>query len=142
MNAILRLRSSSTRWLPLTGLIAGGAASALVLGRANPYAAHSLLPSCPFHALTGLYCPGCGSTRALYSLLHGDAVQALAMNPLLVAALPFVLLMALHSAGWRPRALDPLVRVIGNPTLWLVVLVGFGVLRNLPFAPFNLLAPH
>ena len=141
MDFIARLRTAPPRWLPLTALIAGGAACAFVLQRANPYAAHGVLPRCPLHALTGLYCPGCGSARALYSLLHGDALQAMAMNPLLVVALPLVLLMALHSAGWRPRALDPLVRVIGNPTLWLAVLAGFGVLRNVPFAPFNALAP-
>jgi hypothetical protein len=139
---IARALAFPKRWLPLAALLAGGAACALVLRRENPYAAHTLLPRCPFHALTGLYCPGCGSTRALYSLVHADLPRAFAMNPLLVIALPFVLLMALHIAGWRPRALDPLIRVLGNPKLWLVVLVGFGVLRNLPFAPFNSLAPH
>ena len=36
---------------------------------------------------TGLYCPGCGSTRALYALLHGRPGEALAMNPLLLVVL-------------------------------------------------------
>ena len=141
MNFIARSRAELPRWLPLAALIAGGAAGAVVLGRVNPYTASSMLPPCPFHAWTGLYCPGCGSTRALYSLLHGDIGHALAMNPLLVIALPLVVVMALHMAGWRPCTLDPLMRVLGNPKLWLVVLVGFGILRNLPFAPFNALAP-
>jgi len=141
MEFIARSRAVSTRWLPLAAMIAGGAGCALVLRRVNPYAAHSPLPHCPFHALTGLYCPGCGSTRALYWLVHGDVAHALALNPLLVIALPFVLLMTLHIAGWRPRALDPLMRILGNPKVWLFVLIGFGVLRNLPFAPFSALAP-
>ena len=29
-------------------------------------------PKCPFHLLTGLECPGCGSQRAVHSLLNGD----------------------------------------------------------------------
>jgi len=130
-----------SRWLPLAALAAGSAACGLVFRNASPYD-RGLLPPCPFHACTGLYCPGCGSTRALYSLMHGDLPQAMAMNPLLVVALPVVLLMCLHVAGFRPRALDPVVRVLANPRLWLVVLLGFGVLRNLPFAPFAWLAPN
>jgi hypothetical protein len=137
---IARSRTAPTRRLPLAALLAGGAVCALVFRSANPYG-HSFLPPCPIHALTGLYCPGCGSTRALYSLLHGNVGQALAMNPLLVIASPLVLLMATHLAGWRPLILDPLIRVLGNPKLWLSVLVVFGVLRNLPFAPFSALAP-
>lgn len=141
MDFVAPSRATRARWLPLLALIAGAAGTSLVLRQQDPYAPHSLLPPCPFHALTGYYCPGCGSTRALYSLLHGDAAHAMAMNPLLVLAIPLILLMALHIAGWRPRALDPLMRILGNPSLWFAVLVGFGLLRNLPFAPFNALAP-
>ena len=37
-------------------------------------AMQSFLPPCLFHAFTGLYCPGCGATRALHRLVHGDFV--------------------------------------------------------------------
>ena len=36
----------------------------------NP-ATHHFYPVCQFHRLTGLNCPGCGMTRALFALLHG-----------------------------------------------------------------------
>jgi hypothetical protein len=49
--------------------------------------------------------------------------------------------MLLNNAGVRMRALDPLMRVLANPTFWLVLLVGYAVLRNLPWMPFALLAP-
>ena len=42
-------------------------------------------PACPFHTLTGLYCPGCGSQRSFSSLLHGNILQALQYNVLLIA---------------------------------------------------------
>ena len=43
---------------------------------------------CPFHLITGLPCPGCGTIRALQHLLKGDVQQALYTNPVgLIAAL-------------------------------------------------------
>jgi hypothetical protein len=125
-----------------TGLLGLGAfAAALLLWRVDPTAAGSVLPPCPLHALTGLYCPGCGSTRALHALLHGDVPTALSMNPLLVIALPLLAAMALNAAGWRPAGTQRLWRALGQPLPWLVVLLGFAVLRNLPWAPFAWLAP-
>lgn len=122
-------------------LVAGAGATALLLSRLNPYAADSVLPPCSFHALTGLYCPGCGSTRALHALLHGDVTQAMAMNPLLVIALPLLALMACNAAGWLPQGSERFRRSIGNPKLWLAVLLGYWILRNLPWWPFAWLAP-
>ena len=53
-------------------------------GRAGSY------PSCPSLALTGLYCPGCGTLRALHLLLHGDFAGAVGMNVLMVVSIPFL----------------------------------------------------
>jgi len=128
--------------LPLFAFAAGAAACAAVFAQTSPYHSGSWLPACPFHALTGLYCPGCGSTRALFSLLHGDPARAFSMNPAMVLALPLLLAMVLGQAGLVPAALSAPVRALARPKAWLVVLVLFGVLRNLPFAPFDLLAPH
>lgn len=111
------------------------------LRRLDPNAADSLLPACPFLSLTGLYCPGCGSTRCLHALAHLDLGAAFSMNPLLVLALPALTLMLVWSAGLRPPALAPVMRVLGNARGWLWVLLGFGVLRNLPLTPFSALAP-
>jgi hypothetical protein len=99
----------------------------------NPATTH-LLPTCPFHALTGLYCPGCGSTRALHRLMHGDVEAALRFNPLMVATLPVlgVLLIRRDSATVRPVWI----------WLLLAVVIGYGVLRNIPVHPFTLLAPQ
>lgn len=43
---------------------------------------------CPFHAITGLRCPGCGSQRALHALLHGDLSTTFKMNALWILAIP------------------------------------------------------
>jgi hypothetical protein len=50
------------------------------------------MPRCPFFSLTGYLCPGCGSQRAVHSLLHLDFLQAFRFNPLMVVSLPYVAL--------------------------------------------------
>jgi hypothetical protein len=71
---------------PLALVLALGAASGLALlplaARLAPW-----IPPCPFHALTGLPCVGCGTTRALVALSRGDVPAALAWNPLSALAM-------------------------------------------------------
>src|SRR5215203_7501654 len=54
----------------------------------NPTTA-GFFPVCPFYSMTGLACPGCGMTRGLHALLHGDVLTALDYNLLLPAILFF-----------------------------------------------------
>lgn len=51
---------------------------------------YDFYPKCVFRLATGLNCPGCGGTRCLFWLLHGDVSQAFFFNPLLIVALPFL----------------------------------------------------
>ena len=55
---------------------------------------------CLFRSLTGLYCPGCGGTRALRFLLKGDVMKSLWYHPLVgyMAAV-----MAAEFGGWVIR---------------------------------------
>ena len=94
----------------------------------------TVLPPCPFRSLTGLWCPGCGLTRATHHLLHGDVLGALRYN----ALLPFVLmLITLLWVDWYARSTGQrsllLVRIPRwAPTAGIAVAVAFAVLRNLP----------
>lgn len=40
-----------------------------------------ILPGCDFHMLTGMYCPGCGGTRAVIAFLNGHLVKAFLYHP-------------------------------------------------------------
>lgn len=51
----------------------------------------SFFPKCPFHSITGLDCPGCGSQRALHYLTHFEIKKAFLSNPLLIMAIPYIL---------------------------------------------------
>jgi hypothetical protein len=117
-------------------------AALLILRLFNP-ASSGLFPPCPFRALTGLNCPGCGTTRALHQLLNGHPVVAFDLNPLMVLALPFMAYVFVSYAlvAVRGRGL-PKVHV-ANPLIWVIfwVIVSFWVLRNIPLYPFTLLAP-
>ena len=125
----------------LFGLLAAAAVGAAVLWHVNPNEAGNPLPPCPSLWLTGLFCPGCGTTRALHALLHGDLPGALAMNPLMVLSLPPVAVLLAHELQLLPKSLAPLAKRLGNARAWAVVVIGYAVLRNLPWPPFSWLAP-
>jgi Protein of unknown function (DUF2752) len=57
---------------------------------AFPPAQYGFYPVCPIYHWTGWLCPGCGATRALHALLHGELTAALAFNPFLVLIAPFI----------------------------------------------------
>jgi len=97
-------------------------------------------PACPFRMVTGFACPGCGSTRGLHRLLHGDVIAAFEFNPLMVLSLPFLLyaLVRYTAAAVSGR---PLQKHFLNPKyIWMlfVVIMSFWVFRNTRFYPFPL----
>ncbi|PSK86553.1 uncharacterized protein DUF2752 [Murinocardiopsis flavida] len=98
-------------------------------------------PTCPWLMVTGTYCPGCGTMRAVSALTNGDLAGAFAMNPLTMVLLP---ILAVGWARWLYASLrpgpDPFDSV--RPVwLWLLlgVVLAFWLVRNLPFGAF--LAP-
>lgn len=105
----------------------------LVLLFVRDPAVPGLFPPCPFHAVTGLHCPGCGSLRAAHCLLHGQLTDAFGWNALFVVALP--LLVALRLV--RRWAYQPWVAWTA-----FTVLMGYWVLRNIPGWPLAHLGPH
>ena len=102
-----------------------------------------LFPRCPLFATTGLYCPGCGTSRALHQILHGNLSAAFRLNPLMVLLLPPVAYGLLGACVRRfsRRRLPTIVL----PAVWIWALLGvvvlYWVLRNIPAYPLNLLAP-
>ena len=98
---------------------------------------NNFYPVCLFHKLTGLNCPGCGATRSLYALLHGNFTLAFRDNALFVLALAALaargLWFAARFISGRPVGIFPPPK-----SLWIFLAAAlvFGVSRNLPAFPF------
>lgn len=95
----------------------------------NPADAPFPYPRCWFKLLIGWDCPGCGTSRALHSLMHGRFCEALDYNPGLVVILPLVLLMVLADTGRYPR-LRPLLSQPAALTV-LLLAAAYTILRNI-----------
>lgn len=98
---------------------------------------------CPSRRLLNLACPGCGSTRTTYDLLHGEFASALRMNPALV-------LVGVPLGTWWSATLLSTVVLGSAPRLRVAPRVGYGIaialvayfmLRNLPFESLKWLSP-
>jgi hypothetical protein len=127
-------------WLILA--LAAGVGAVTMLLSFDP-ATSKLFPPCPLRYFTGWYCPGCGSLRAMHQLLQGNLRAAWALNPLAIISLPFLTYGAASylSCELRGRYLPQ----IFLPAIWIrslcAAIILFGIARNLPFHPFELLAP-
>ena len=123
----------------VVALAAGGLSVVYLLDPSSS----DLYPPCPFLALTGFYCPGCGTLRALHQLTLGHPVAALDLNPLMVLLLPFVAYF-LASHAMLAVTGRPLRKFFVRPELiWalLGVVLVYWLLRNIPAYPLTLLAP-
>ncbi len=98
------------------------------------------LPPCIFHEITGFYCPGCGSARALHHLMQFDLATALQCNLFFVGFFPFFLyFLVSRFAGQFGIAKLPQLRT--GPAISRALMVTFilwWIVRNLPFAVFHI----
>jgi hypothetical protein len=106
-------------------------------------AEHSLFPRCIFYSLSGYYCPGCGSQRAIHSLLHLNIPGVVQNNVLFLPAVLTIAYHFLHSVlnrlfNWR---LPNIFYLKNTPWIILGIILLFWLLRNLPVYPFSVLAP-
>ena len=130
-----------TRQLAVVSLvwfgIAAGSVVLLIFNPASP-ASQGFFPQCPFRMITGLQCPGCGTTRACYQLIHLHPVAAFKLNPLMMMTLPFIIY---GLVGFTKSAVtgQPQRRVF-IPSFylwaWVVVMIAFWIFRNTPWYPF------
>ncbi len=103
----------------------------------------NFFPVCPLYSLTGLACPGCGLTRGFHALFHGDIPTALHFNALIpVWTVIFgYVSISLFMLAVRGRGLPMWPTKPGFLWTFMIVMLTFGVLRNLPIYPLTLLFP-
>lgn len=102
-----------------------------------------LFPKCPLYSTTGIYCPGCGSQRALHSLLHLNFREVIQYNVLFLAGILLGIYhytIALLNHFYNKKYTS----ILSNKKTLLFLLgivILFWILRNIPTYPFTLLAP-
>ena len=97
---------------------------------------------CMFYRYTGLYCPGCGSGRAVNALFHGRFAEAVSYNILLpILGIPclFVLAHEYLRIVFPKMKLRPVNISQRTAVILTAVIVVYWILRNVP--AFNILAP-
>ncbi len=97
---------------------------------------YSFYPACVFKLVTGFDCPGCGSTRALHALLHGDIFKAANSNILLLVFFP-VIIVGLLNLYTQKSAM--VWKMFNKPFFFLLVICAFWVVRNINLYPFTYL---
>lgn len=113
-------------------LLIGGAIIVIAMALVVYLSPPGTLPGCLFHSISSLHCPGCGMTRALRFLLHGELLLSLRCNVLLI---PIGAVLA--ALLYKPELG---LKVYFAYSIAFTV-IGFAILRNLPCFPFTLLAP-
>ena len=90
---------------------------------------------CPFYTITGWYCPGCGVTRMLFSIINLDFYQAFRYNSavfiLLIMAIIYWIIKLLFKKDLRIP--DYVYYIL------LAIFIIYGILRNIPM--FSYLIP-
>ncbi|MFY1575025.1 DUF2752 domain-containing protein [Verrucosispora sp. WMMD703] len=139
---VTRMHARTPRWvvpLAAVGCVAAGIGYTLLSDPTR--SAPDALPTCLLKLTTGLDCPGCGGTRALWYVLHADLPAAARHHFLFVFALPFLAYLFVAWAGrqafgWRLPELRIGPKLVGG---FLAAWLAFSVVRNLPWAPFTAL---
>ena len=94
----------------------------VVLLRFYDPTSYSFIPRCPFYVLTGLKCPGCGTLRAIHSAFNGRFGEAIAWNPILLIAIPIVIVLLISPSVARHK-------YVGHGIFGVIIL--YWIIRNL-----------
>lgn len=99
----------------------------------------SWYPQCPFKAMTGWDCPGCGVTRAIRAVVTGHPLRALDHNALVVVAAVIAMAWYLVNRLRVRRGRPPLTFrwSAWRTAVVVVVVVAFWIGRNIDWGPLR-----
>ena len=92
---------------------------------------------CIFFEITGLYCPGCGITRAYFSLIKLDIISALHNNLLIFIISPFLIYYCCKMIiNWVNQKEEKQILPNWLCNVLLIITLLFGILRNIDLFDF------
>ncbi len=137
----MREAQNMSRYIKI-GLLIAIVALAILFYFLDPLV-HPIFPKCIFHSMTGLHCPGCGSQRAIHSLVHLNFAGVVSNNVLFIPALLMVVYgISIPVINRKFEKNYPnLMKHPKTPLVILILIILFWIIRNIPFYPFTILAP-
>lgn len=137
---ILKLKKENLKYFTAIGMFILLAVLLYYFYTNNPSDKENLYISCTFKTVTGWDCPGCGGQRSVHHLLHFEFLKALKFNAFFVLLIPYLVFLIYYEIRRiyfnipKPRNF-----FTSNKMIWifLIGLLVFGILRNLPFFPFD-----
>ena len=87
---------------------------------------------CLFREVTGLQCPGCGTSRMALALMRFDIPAAFAYNPVAFFSFPAWFLISICAFVGRPKALRSSKNLLRILYINIVIYMIFAIFRNLP----------
>lgn len=91
-------------------------------------------PKCISYSMFNVVCPGCGTQRAIYSILNGEILRGIYFNPLIVLSVPYIfLLLVMDLFGLKARLPELYKTLYGQKSIWvvLIILTVYALLRNI-----------
>lgn len=125
------------------GLLTLGIGLAILYFFVNPSDV-DFFPKCPLFVTTGIYCPGCGSQRATHQLLQFNLFGVLQQNVLYfmgifvlgyhgtITSINLYFKKNIYNYIYHPK----------TPIIIFIIIIIYWILRNIPYYPFNMLAPN
>lgn len=101
------------------------ALSLVTLAKAVSGTPFSLVTDCPSHIMFGIYCPLCGGTRAISSILRGDILLSLVYNPAVLPAIISFIIYDISALIAILKNKDKILKV--HKAVWISILVILGV---------------
>lgn len=91
-------------------------------------------PKCIFHAVTGLSCPGCGMKRFLNAFMHGNFLEAIQYNYMLIVLIPYLLLFGIERfilIGERKKRWNSIIEGRVISTIMIILAPSWFIIRNI-----------
>ncbi|MCR5472688.1 MAG: DUF2752 domain-containing protein [Prevotella sp.] len=91
-------------------------------------------PKCIFHAVTGLSCPGCGMQRFLHAFMHGNFLEAIQYNYMLIVLFPYLLLFGIERfilIGERQKRWNSIIEGRVISTIMIILAPSWFIIRNI-----------
>ena len=97
-------------------------------------------PPCVFNTVTGLYCPGCGGTRAVRALLHGHLIKSVWYHPFVAYGVAvYAVFMVSHTIR---KFINHNVKGMKYRNvyiyIWLAILILNFIIRNILLIKFGI----